>query len=523
MRILLLVGLGLLLSCGPRPSSGGAHAPEPATYDALRWVPADASYALVAARLEDLGDAARELASAVLLVGLDDVSALDRGLREELGFSPWRRDDLVGAGIDPDGGAVVFSRGLFPTAVVRVSDEALLRKVIAPLIPARGVSARLHDGIEVFEWRARAFAVAWAFVDGHFAVHPFDPRRERDPLAWLAAMVDDSPRATLGAGDLRDARAFADRLGAPPAAAVAQPGWPRPTARAFPTVLGFGRLDRVRAALGKRFERELGPCAAVLRGESRLFVAAQMDWRAGDGAIGLELAPAAAATLRAWSSAAPPPGVAAFLASAALRLELGFDLAHLGELARHCPLVPGLGRRVAMRLGAGAIAAVHLGLHSIEPSGVPSRAGVFARGQPAFVDALLARVPGREARERGERIGTTEVVVLAVPLLPPLTYRFDGASFTGAVGEGAMASMIEPATGEDPARSSEVMLLHAEIAPARLPHLGAAMDKLAQLVGPGAGHAARRLALQLGDYALGRARLGLDGDLLVLRASMKMR
>lgn len=518
-----MIGLGLLVSCGPRAGPAGGRATAPAGYEALRWVPANASYVLVAGRLEDLADAARELVSAVLLVGPDDVSALDRGLREELGFSPWRRDDLVGAGIDPDGGAVVFSRGLFPTAVVRVSDEALLRAVISPLIPRTGVSARLREGVEVFEWRARTFAVAWAFVDGHFAVHLFDPRREHDPLAWFAAMVDGSARATLGAGDLRDARAFADRLGAPPAPSAAQPGWPRPTARVFPTVLGFARLDRVRAGFGKRLERELGPCAGVLRGESRLFVAAQMDWRAGDGAIGLELAPAAAATLRAWSSPAPPPGVGAFLSGAALRLELGFDLAHLGELAEHCPLVPDPGRRIATRLGAGAIGSAHLALHSMEPSGVPSRAGGFARGQPAFVDALLARVPGRQALERGDRIGTTDVVVLSVPLLPPLTYRFDGASFTGAIGEGVMASMIGPGTGEDATRSPDVMLLHAEIAPARLPHLAAAMDKLAQLVGPGIGHAARRLALRLGEYALGRVRLGLEGDLLILRAGMRMR
>jgi hypothetical protein len=523
VRILVVIGLGLLVSCGPRGGPTAGRATSPAAYEALRWVPADASYVVVAARLEDLADATRELVSAVLLVGLEDVSALDRGLREELGFSPWRRDDLVGAGIDPDGGAVVFSRGLFPTAVVRVSDEEALRKVLAPMIPGRGVSARLHDGVEVFEWRARTFAVAWAFVHGHFAVHLFDPRREREPLAWFTPLVDGSARATVEAGDLRDARAFADRLGAPPPATAAQPGWPPPAARAFPTVLGFGRLHRVRAGLGKRLERQLRSCAVAVHGTSRVFVAAQMDWRAGDGAVGLELAPGAAATLRAWSAPAPPPGIASLLASAALRLELGFDLAHLGELAAACPLVPDLGRWLAARLGAGSLASAHVALHSIESSGVPSRAAVFARGQPAFVDSLLARVPGREALERGERIGSTEVVVLAVPLLPPLTYRFEGASFMGALGDGVMASMIGPATGEAETRSSDVMLLHAEIAPARLPHLAAAMDKLAQLVGPAAGRAARRLALRLGEYALGRVRLGLEGDLLVLRAGMRMR
>jgi hypothetical protein len=291
----------------------------------------------------------------------------------------------------------------------------------------------------------------------------------------------------------------------------------------FPNVLGVVRLDLVHRWLDGRSRQLLAPCLAPLRKGARLLLAAHMQARAGEGVVGVELAPAAALALRGWTAPAPPPGVQAYFERAPLRVRVGFDLAHLEQLSRTgCPLAPALGARTARILGAGAVTSTHVAIGALDERGVPAEAVVYLEADRAFVDGLLSRVPGRGAFERTEHVGTTPVVVLSVPLAPPFIYAFGERSFVGAVGATVMPRLLAPAeTGAPPPRDGS--LLEASIEPSRLPHLADALDGLARLLAGGGGSAARRLAARLSAYARGQVRLGLEGDVLVLRLGMRLR
>jgi hypothetical protein len=491
-------------------------------YPAVQWIPADATYAMVAVRLRDAAAAARELVAAIGLFADEDVEAADREMRGELGISLLAEPDLTGIGLDPDGSVAVFSRGLFPTAVVEVAAPDQLRAYLDSRRPDSGVSVRRLDGHDVYTWHDDELAVSWALIDDWFAVRIYDPRRDTEPLGWVVRMLADARSAGFaGQADVSAALASARRR-LPPPAPIEDPLFVQPARAASPGLFGLVRIGRLIDALPADVAGELAPCRPLMPPDGRLSFAADMSWRSGDGVIEVALAPAAARALGAALAPPPPPGFVAFARDAAVRLELGLDLAWLDELARTagCPLLPPLPERPRVRMGAGKVSGYHLAAGTIRPEERSARVAVhLSLRDPSFVRELLDRIPMRRQLESDARVGGREVKVVSVPLFPRLRYRLTERSFTAATGDGVMEALLAPSPAAEPGRT----VLAAALRPARIPDQAELFEKLARAAGIIGHRVFQRTEARLGRYQLGRVRLSLEEGVLVLRAGMRGR
>jgi hypothetical protein len=202
---LLLAGCG---RCSPRPT--GAP-PE-------RWVPADASGALVVAELGEVQRQASALYATLLaLPGGGDLSLLRTGLGAQLGFDPFEPAALESVGIDPRRGLAVAEltpgAGLEPgqpgqpLIVLPVADEAKLRALVARL--ARDRLGAGEQGLE----NANGKAIdVWRRAAG-------------EPALVALAVIEGTALLSAGASGPAAVRAA---LAVEPALSLAQsPGWQR--------------------------------------------------------------------------------------------------------------------------------------------------------------------------------------------------------------------------------------------------------------------------------------------------------
>jgi hypothetical protein len=506
-------------------SSARELTPAESRFPALALVPADAPYALVAART---GDLAQAIAEMVELAGIPlevDFRATRAMLVSIFGLNPLDPAALASAGIAVDQSGGIFGAGLFPTLVLPVADEAQLRAHLDERRPGQDMSVSRHAGHEVYAWRPERgeLEVAWVITGGWLLVHAAIPVARQAAgreagHAWLSAALAAREAGGLGAHPEMDA-ALARATSALGGAAPGIVGLLRVpelagAARAAASEAGapwlasaLDRCDRVAAASG-----------------GRIYLGGTIAWDGVVGVAALDLEPGAAAALSRNRSRPAPAGYYGFREESALSVDVAVDLAWL-ERARAAAGCPLFDRPIVDPLAAalgGGIRSYHLAARDLDVERLAGHLALYLtltdrRG----IARQLDQIPGRSWLERKRTIAGTEVRVLGgIPGLPSFSYRLTDADFTAAIGDGVMERVLgEAAPG---AGADELFAL--ALSPGRLPGLPGLLEMALQnLEGRGSREAARALAGRLGRYESLTARASLDGDSLLLRATVRLR
>ena len=493
-------------------SQGPASALERA-YPVLRWVPADASYVAVTARVSEGVLAARELAGLASIGTGMNAAELDAWLRSALGASPIEAADLAAAGIDLDGSAALFGQDGTPTVALPVADAdqlgELLARQEAAVIEHRGHQMRSRTDGEL--------ALSWVVVDGWLLLHLGPGGRER---AWLDAVLA-APGASMGADEELAAAVMRGRR------ALAGAGSDREVA---PGLAGLVRLGPLARDVATWPDAPDGLAACVRRAAShapRLVWAADFSPQAGSVWAAVDLAPGAAGELRERIAGPPPPGYLAYRDAAALSLGWSVELAAL-ERAREALSCPGLEQplRDPVREATGFrgprgwhVAATSIDLDDMSGAGAVH----LVLADRNLIAAQLESIPARSLFERTRRVAGLPVQVLSVPGLPTIMYRLAGERFTLAVGDGVMAEVLASEKGEAD-RSGRPELAHARIQPQRLPQLGELLvAALASMGAPAARPTAAAIAERLSRYDEAALSAHMDGNSVAIFARMRPR
>jgi len=512
------VSLLCTAACGQRGvgSDRQASALE-AAYPVLRWVPADASYVAVTARVGEGVRAARELAGiASVGTGVDEAE-LDRLLRSALGASPIDASELAAAGIDVDRSAALFGQGGFPTVALPVADADQLSE----LLERRPAATVEHRGHRIRSWRDGELSVSSVAIDGWLFLH-LGPR-DGGP-DWLDAILA-APAASMGGSEELAAAVTRGRRalghGAEAAAAIA------------PGLVGMVRLGPLARDIAGWPDAPDGLAACVRRASAaapRLVWAA--DFSAQDGAAwaALDLTPGAARALREGVAEAAPPGFLAYRDAAAIAAGWSVELAVL-ERARAALSCPGLDQplRDPVREATGFrgprgwhVAATSIDIDDMSGAGAMH----LVLADRNLIAAQLESIPARSLFERTRRVAGVPVQVLSVPGLPSIMYRQAGDRFTLAVGDGVMAEVLAAEPGNsgdasDATRGPE--LAHLRIEPQRLPQLGQLLSlALSALAIPAARPTAAAIAERVAQYDEASLSARLDGNSVAIFARMRM-
>jgi hypothetical protein len=508
---------GMLVGCAAShnvaaPAVRLDPSPVERAYPAAVWVPAGASYAVLARSVAHAAFALRELVTPVWLAATSSTPAqIDAELRAWLGFSPLQPAELAAIGVDPAGGFAAYATELSPTLVVAVADRDRLRTFVDRRRPAVGATAREIGGIAMTAWQLGGGAALWlAELDGWLAVHVSEPDTELDPAAWVHALL----AARAGANAAR-------ALGVADSIAVARqrlaPG------SAMPSLVGLARADAIAASVSERFPAA-GRCASVLAlATGEVVFGAELEPDAAVRVVGVvELGLPLAAQLGGAVAPSPPAGYAAYRERAGVFAAYAVDAGLVARLARAagCAALAPRFDPLALLADGDGVAAVHVAAEELSVRDLRARGALWlALRERRPVDRQLARVPSlmkRRATVAGERLGSIE----AMGMFPRVLYRLTDDQLLMGVGRGVMELMLTTAPGPEPAAR---WLLGAGIRPSGVADLGALVGGLFELAGGYAGAAAQGALRALARYEHAAAWLELEPRAIVLRLHMRLR
>ena len=404
VNLAIVVGLA---ACGPKgsgtePSSGAAS-----EFAGLRFIPPDATYALVTRRSEDAILVLRDLADSLGLFVGEDAASIGADRKRELGFDPLSVAAIGEQGVDLTRGLALWSRGVGPSIAIPLSDPA---RLIAMIEDHRSHGAVVQvervGAVELYSWRPdRDVAVHWAIVDDWLLAH-LELREEHEgERAWFDAAL--AAKGRFGAeADFAAARTQAmARVGTPGVVAVVR------VPALFASPLGHG-LRSCRDTLGK---------------VGRIFIAAATEGKDARGAIVAEL-PGGVAGIRATQLALPSGWIAA-RGAAPLQAELGLDVREIAPLWGSCLDVDDLGElatEAGIYGGRGFV-------HDIDPGDLKGRGAAAAVGEGRAFTELLEELPVPDFLRKHRKVGAAAVVDVNVPMMPRLSYAFLGATAVVAV------------------------------------------------------------------------------------------
>src|SRR5690606_25016037 len=194
----------------------------------------------------------------------------------------------------------LFAAGGLPTAVMPVRDAAILRQFLDRERPERHAALIRHRGHDAYTWTDARLAVSWVALDGWLLVPAgFPPAEGGDTGAGLD-WLDQVLAAPGGAG-----------LGDDPDLARAARRGGQALGGEAPGTLAMVRLDRLARDIADWPGSPGEEVACLERAAAvapRLSAAAEVSWDGASGWVALDLAPGAAAALRAHTAPPPPPG-----------------------------------------------------------------------------------------------------------------------------------------------------------------------------------------------------------------------
>lgn len=446
-----VLALALSLSVGcPGPNKGTSSSPAnmPAwvkTYGALRWVPANASYAVVARQGLDLSNTLRDLADTAGLAFDADAQVAGEWSLAQFGYDLFSPDSLAGIGIDVHGGAAIFGTGLSPTVVAKLEDPGKLEAFVDRM-RSNGVSmqSQMSDGAEVFSIRMDDdLTVSWTVIDG-WILSRVELGFERAPeLGWLAG-ARGAAGAMGGDADF-NAAVEVSKSFVPALAADAPP---------VVTVIRPGRLADVAEQLMDTDEIDVAACLSPLRSIPRIVGVSSSTDAGITGAMVADLADAAPL---AALMLAPPGGWATARDGAVLQVDLGVDVESALQVMGAC--IP----RGESR-GTFGVKTAHLAVHAFDDDGFPSMAAAYADlSSDRALRGLMSQIPFLGRMSSSRKIGTTDVVDVSIPFMMDFTYLLTPTRAAASRGNG----MMEKVLGAGNAPTDELAAFR--IVPAKIP------------------------------------------------------
>jgi hypothetical protein len=420
------------------------------TYAALRWVPADASYAIVGKRTADISDLLYVLADVGGIPGDFDPGEVSQASRDQFGYDILSVDSLKSIGLDTERGAAIYSTGLSPTVAAPLRDPALLEAFVENMRGAGvAMQTQVSDGAEVFTIRMDSeVAVSWAVVDG-WVIARLELAWERAPeLGWL-----ERSRAAAGAlgghadflAALEAAKVHAASISAgdgPPVVGVVRPG------------AIADAIDGVAQRLSPQLAGMIGGCTAALRDSSRALLAAGVSEAGASGSMVVDLAEASRLS---GVVVAAPPGWATVREGAPLQVDLGLDVTAYARTLKGCPI------DVEMMAMTG-VRTVHAAAHAFD-DGLPSKAALYADlTDDRMLRSLLREIPGLSTFSKSRQVGGVDAVVVSVPFFLDAVYHLSATRAAAAIGDGLFEGIFAQA-GAAPAGE----ILHVELRPHDIP------------------------------------------------------
>jgi hypothetical protein len=477
MRFASLVAIAC--ACGGA-SPPAPHVPTPAAaeFTAAKWIPPRPTYAIAAKSLRDVQRATTDLMAQVGVLVDVDGSELGQALARMLVVNPMVPDQLTAIGIDVEGGFAVFSEGIDPTLVVRVSGPDQLATFFQRQ-RERGMktSSLMAGNVEVFSTKVSAgLTLSWA-LDGDWMWLHFGTPLGKEP-DWF----ESSHRATPPA--------WADR-------------WKRAAVDA-PKLAGF--VD-VRALLGKLPEvADALACVDLIRTVGAIGFSVASEGTFTGISVAADVGPAAEPLRKALLP--PPEGFDATARRAPLAAQWNLDLAAVHKSIAPCVKVAGFDPfGEASTRGIRAVRAILMSFDPDDSSGTGAVAVDLASTQ--LVSSLLDRIPMRSTLESPKAFGPYAGKSISIPLGPTLEYVVTDSLAIAGVGDGVLARVI----GKGPGPPTTT-ILGLDILPA-----GLSADAWAWLFDRANIPARKRGVLRLQRWRDLHVSLRLDGTLLVLQAT----
>jgi hypothetical protein len=483
--VALAAGLGCHGAAGPTSGPGhpgGDGGPALAGFPALRWVPAEPSYVLAGRTSRDLTTGLRELVDLAGTAGGFDVAQVSQSLRHTLDVDLLDVDALAAIGVDPGGGAVVFSTGLEPTVVVHLA--------------APDATAGFFDGL-----RQHGLVTQSIMVDGVevFTAH----LGGKDDVSW--AVAGDWMWVHFGFGAAREAAWFGAGHPASSTAWATEWAWARGATDA--PVVALVRPTPLRAALAA--VGAPAGCLAVVAPVARIGGTLHAGGHADAGELRFELG--AAAVLVAAAALPAPVGLAAAERDAALAVGWGLDVGAVSRLVAPC--VPEVGAAIG-ELDRTGVRGGRAFLRTADPAALQGTGAVaLALRDRRYFDAQLDALTGRSLFERDRTFGPLAGHRLAIPTIPEIDYVLDDHRALAGVGDGVLAEVV----GDG--REQPAPLAALTIRPPRLS--AAAWEGLLKALDSGGDR--RRYVARLLRWREGALALTLDGTTLVLAGHAERR
>lgn len=422
-NLAILAGLA---ACGGKGPTGSTLPAAASEYAALRWVPADVSYAAVTRRADDAVQVLRDLADAFGPLDGEDASTIGPELAEDLGFDLLSSAAVEEQGIDLARGVAVWSSGVSPSFAFPLADPPRFAAMIERHRSSGAVVQVARVGqVEVYTWRPdREVALHWAIVDDWLLAH-FEIGEEREVAgAWF-----DSAMAARGgfaaSPDFAAARSRAGaRVGGSP---------------------GVVAVVRVPALFASRFGGAMRSCRDTLGQLGRVSVAVSTDGKDTRGAVVAEM-PGGTSGVRAMQLRRPSGWVAA-RGDAPLQVEVGLDARGWRPLWEAC-LGEDLEDPMSGRIFGGRAFAHQLDLDDMSVRGAASASGE----RDAFAE-LIDQIPAPDFLRKRRKVGAVEVTDLAIPTLPAVSFALvDDVAVVGV--ETRVDALVGPleAPGDELAR-----------------------------------------------------------------------
>lgn len=412
--------VAFVFACGPKAGPKGPDGMPAAVqaYAGLRWVPPDATYAVVTRRTEDLVVLGRNLLDALGIPGEFDTAEVSREMSRELGIDLLSTEALADLGVDLRRGAAIWSRGLTPSFAIPLADP---QRFAAELERRRGdgmvvQTSRAHD-VDVYTFRPeRDVAFHWTVAGDWFLFHVEVAEEREADGAWFESAW--SARGGLaGHADFAAALEEGERRIGPDA-----------------PLIGLVRTPAILALplLAEALRGDGAGCAPLLAPLGRGFLAAGVRDQDVRGAVVLEVG-AAIDSIRKLALPVPAGWVKA-RGDAPLQLDLGVDVHAISRAFQPCT-DEDLVRELDMdELRGGRLFAHAVDLERMQGSGAAVAELVNPRFLDETLDGLLGQIPGISLMSKKKKAGAIAYTEVAVPSFPAFAYGTSNATAFGAIG-----------------------------------------------------------------------------------------
>ncbi|HEY4058214.1 MAG TPA: hypothetical protein VGM39_16490 [Kofleriaceae bacterium] len=409
----IAVGCG---SSAPAPTSPQVV---PATeIAAAHWVPSQAVYVSAGTSLSGAQSGLRALIDGVGMFAGIDANLVGGELATILGVDAISTEAVAAIGIDTNASFSLFSEGLAPTSIVKISDPDAFARFVEKM-RGRGMRSTsvVVNGTEVFSAPlGDGFAFSWALADGWLWVHLVPPYAMGEGTGWF----EHSRAGQTMAGAVADGFAWASKA-----------------AGAGSKVTMWLDAQRLLGMLGDKVPAAKA-CVGALASVQGAGVGISVENGAITARLSLDVGPHAGAIKDATLPV--PEGLPSLVDASPFAAQWNLDLVQVESALGPCFALADirLDQLAATGVRAARVAVQKLDMNDQSGEGVVS----LALTKKDYFASKLDDVPGRRFLERDRTFGPLKGHALSVPTIASVDYVLDDQQALVAMGDGVLARAV---------------------------------------------------------------------------------